>query len=352
MLTDGSGLTKGVFIYDFLAKDAGTYWIHSHDPGQYPKGLRAPFVVRDTQGDNDVLARYEQSYQDEKIVGLSDFWYNFWDAEDQYEGSPVAGDPCAFGVEVVPRAALFNDYLPGVTDHKQTEFEVLQSSTIQPFRTRFRFINMSSFSQFFVLFEQHSVTTVEVDGVLIDPTNQLTEGFTMAPGQRVSVIVKSMVSPGKNPYRILVSLDPSIAPSFPEKNASYCTLPNRATNLTMFTWGCLRYIGVTTEPCSAPPIPGDVAMLTYNYGGSPPLRPWFNKRLHVPWRDHTHTADAFPWNFDERTFRPLEKPGLKTITKDQLLAVQPGNVQWLRIRDMPVELDPKDRGFGTMNTEL
>jgi FtsP/CotA-like multicopper oxidase with cupredoxin domain len=38
--------TRNAFIYDFIASDEGTYWIHSHDPGQYPKGIRTPLIVK------------------------------------------------------------------------------------------------------------------------------------------------------------------------------------------------------------------------------------------------------------------------------------------------------------------
>lgn len=36
----------GSFTYDFPAKNAGTFWIHSHASGQYPKGLRSPLVIK------------------------------------------------------------------------------------------------------------------------------------------------------------------------------------------------------------------------------------------------------------------------------------------------------------------
>jgi len=107
-------------------------------------------------------------------------------------------------------AALFNDFVPNITDLKVTQFEVKPSTKGNTVRTRFRFINMSAFSQFFVRFEQHKVTTVEVDGVLINPDGQGTDGFTVAPGQRVSVVLESMTNPDpQNGYRILVALGKS-----------------------------------------------------------------------------------------------------------------------------------------------
>jgi iron transport multicopper oxidase len=47
--TNDSGVPPGAsFQYNFsLADQIGTYWIHSHIKGQYPNGLRAPFIIRD-----------------------------------------------------------------------------------------------------------------------------------------------------------------------------------------------------------------------------------------------------------------------------------------------------------------
>lgn len=66
-------MSDGKFVYDFLAKDSGTYWIHSHDPGQYPKGLRTPLIIQDTAGDNAKLQPKGQDYTEDIAVGLSDW---------------------------------------------------------------------------------------------------------------------------------------------------------------------------------------------------------------------------------------------------------------------------------------
>ncbi|KAK0627441.1 Cupredoxin [Immersiella caudata] len=342
------GVSNGEFIYDFLAEEAGTYWIHSHDPGQYPKGLRSPLIIQDTTGDNAKLKPHNQNYDYDMAVGLSDWWHDFWGAEEKYKASSRTGKPCNFGVEIVPGAALFNDYVPNITDLKVTQFEVQPSQDPNnPFRTRFRFINMSSFSQFFVKFEQHIVTTVEVDGILINPDGQETEGFTVAAGQRVSVVLESKTEPDpNNGYRILVALDPSLAPEN-VNDATNCLLPNFSSNLTIFTWGCLTYTGSPTT-CLTTDGTG-IDMFKYTPGGSPYRQNWFSKKLHVPWKAHTHTQDAFAWNFDERTFEPLDtQPNLK----GKLMSVRPGNIHWLKLKDMPVQLDPLDRGYGAMNEAL
>lgn len=49
------------------ADEAGTYWYHSHNMGQYVDGLRGALVVYDP---NDP---YAAEYDDEEIVSLSDW---------------------------------------------------------------------------------------------------------------------------------------------------------------------------------------------------------------------------------------------------------------------------------------
>ena len=47
--SDYSGIPAGQsFEYNFnVGEQTGTYWIHSHVKGQYPNGLRSPFIVLD-----------------------------------------------------------------------------------------------------------------------------------------------------------------------------------------------------------------------------------------------------------------------------------------------------------------
>jgi FtsP/CotA-like multicopper oxidase with cupredoxin domain len=68
-----SGVTNGkTFTYRFLADQEGTYWIHSHHGGQYPKGLRAPLVV---YNDDDPLnyGYSERANVQDEIITLSDW---------------------------------------------------------------------------------------------------------------------------------------------------------------------------------------------------------------------------------------------------------------------------------------
>ena len=64
-----NAFTDNKFTYTFLADKEGTYWIHSHSPGQYPKGVRAPLIVT-RDGDARDLG-YDSGL--EKTITLSDW---------------------------------------------------------------------------------------------------------------------------------------------------------------------------------------------------------------------------------------------------------------------------------------
>ena len=60
---------NATFFYRFVANKPGTYWIHSHDPGQYPKGLRTPFVVT-----NNAIDSKTYGYENDYAASVSD-WF-------------------------------------------------------------------------------------------------------------------------------------------------------------------------------------------------------------------------------------------------------------------------------------
>jgi len=135
---------------------------------------------------------------------------------------------------------------------------------------------------------------------------------------------------------------------------------NQDPKQTLITWGCIYYgddqSSVPNTVCGGQS-PGDqetTGLLTYKHLGTKRdyHRMDFNSKqvykLDVPWGSSTHTTLAYPWNFDEKTFRPLTKK----YSADQLMNIKPGNIIWLEIKDMKRMVDPKDRGFGSMNQEL
>ncbi|TKA61866.1 hypothetical protein B0A49_10885 [Cryomyces minteri] len=116
------------------------------------------------------------------------------------EGSPRPGllaryaDPTQnpTGGEPVPYSALLND-AQGI------------SLNVQPGKTYFlRTVNMAAFSQFYLHFDQHQLTIVEIDGVYTKP--QTVDSLYIANGQRYGVLLKTKPTASRN-YAFLGSMD-------------------------------------------------------------------------------------------------------------------------------------------------
>ena len=75
-----------------------------------------------------------------------------------------------------------------------------------------RIINMSNFAAFFVKFDQHAMTIIEVDGVYT--VAQKTDLVYLSDGQRMSVLITAKTSTAKN-YAFVGAMDPSMFDSVP-----------------------------------------------------------------------------------------------------------------------------------------
>ncbi|GAO51162.1 hypothetical protein G7K_5273-t1 [Saitoella complicata NRRL Y-17804] len=156
---------NGSFTYNFTVDQVGTYWIHSHAKGQYPDGLRSPFVIHaknETHG---------ASYDEDVTVPLSD-WYHtrIMDLNERFMS---LANPS--GAEPVPKSALMFD-----TQNATLSFEAGKTY-------RLRFVNMAAFAAFHVWIEGHTMRVIEVDGV--DTEEYETDGISLTAAQRVSVLV-------------------------------------------------------------------------------------------------------------------------------------------------------------------
>ena len=73
-LADESGIPPG-YMFDYkpnISDQVGTYWMHTHVPGQYPDGLRSPLIVRDPTPPNNY------TYQGEGMITVSDWVVILW----------------------------------------------------------------------------------------------------------------------------------------------------------------------------------------------------------------------------------------------------------------------------------
>ncbi|KAI1002996.1 Iron transport multicopper oxidase [Podosphaera aphanis] len=177
------------FTYNFTANQAGTYWYHSHYKGQYPDGLRAPFIITDP--DSPYKA------DEELVLSVSD-WYH----EEMKTLIPkFLAKTNPTGAEPVPQSALIND-----TQNL--------SIPVQPGKTYLvHLVNMGAFAGQYVWFEGHKMTIVEVDGVATDPAE--TERIYVSAAQRYSFLLTTKSDTSSN-YAFMASMDTDLFDVLPD----------------------------------------------------------------------------------------------------------------------------------------
>ncbi|MCJ1347443.1 hypothetical protein MMC31_005668 [Peltigera leucophlebia] len=181
------GLT---FKYDFEIKQPGTYWYHSHSPGQYPDGLRGALIV------NDPDSPYKGQYDEELVLTLSD-WYH-----DQMPGllKWFLSYANPTGAEPVPDSALMND---------TQNLKIL----IQPGKTyMFRVVNMAAFAAQYLWLEGHTMRIIEVDGIYTEPAEA--EQIYLTAAQRYSFLVTTKNDTSAN-FPIVGSMDQDLFDTVP-----------------------------------------------------------------------------------------------------------------------------------------
>jgi iron transport multicopper oxidase len=159
---------------------AGTYWYHSHDKGQYPDGLRAPFIISDPD--------FPYEYDEQFVLSVSD-WYH---EEMQLVIPKFINKANPTGAEPIPQSVLFND---------------TQNLTvpIQPGKTYlFQVVNIGAFAGQYIWFEGHNMTIVEVDGVYTDQAEA--EMIYVAAAQRCSFLITTKNETTAN-YAFVSSMD-------------------------------------------------------------------------------------------------------------------------------------------------
>jgi iron transport multicopper oxidase len=190
------------FTYKFWLDQAGTYWYHSHTGSQYPDGLRGAFIVKDK------VDPYAGQFDKEYLLTLSD-WYN-----DQV---PFLLDTVIFNKSNVqmqpplPAGGLINDGTGAL-------YKIEAGKSY-----KFRVINIAAFVGFFLKFEDHEVSVIEIDGVTVKKT--AAELIYLAPGMRYSVLVKAKASAPEKNFAIsaLIDMQPNWRAPLPNVPAIYLT---------------------------------------------------------------------------------------------------------------------------------
>ncbi|KAJ6263683.1 Laccase-1 [Drechslerella dactyloides] len=177
--------------YNFTVNQPGTYWYHSHVKGQYPDGIRAPFIVRDPKGP------YAGKYDEEVVIALSD-WY--------HDENPIlfsrflsVGNPT--GAEPVPNSALMNET-------QGMPFNVLPGKTYMV-----RMVNMAAFAAQYFWIEGHTMRIVEVDGEYTEEAEA--DMIYLTAAQRYSFLLTTKNDTSQN-FAIVGSMDQDLFDAVPD----------------------------------------------------------------------------------------------------------------------------------------
>ena len=162
-------------------QQTGTYWYHSHAQGQYGDGLRGALIIEDPNP--------PYHWDEEQVLALSD-WYH--DQMPDLIPTFLSPEQNPSGAEPIPYSAILND---GTT----TSFNLSPGKTYY-----FRIINMATFSQIFLNFEEHNMTIIEVDGVYTQPRE--VESLWIATAQRYGVLITAKDTATTN-YAFTAQLD-------------------------------------------------------------------------------------------------------------------------------------------------
>ena len=146
---------------------------------------------------NDPRSPYKNQYDEERVLSLSDWYHTQMPAliHEYQSTSNIAGS------EPVPNSAIMND-------ESNTKLKVAPGKTYLV-----RIINISAFAAFYLNFEGHQMTVVEIDGVYVDP--QDTNLIMVAAAQRYSVLIHAKSDANRN-FAFLgsVRLSSGLRPAF------------------------------------------------------------------------------------------------------------------------------------------
>lgn len=98
-------------------------------------------------------------------------------------------------IEPIPDSAIIND-------NATTSFAITPGKTYMV-----RIINVANFASFFVKFDQHEMTIIEVDGVYT--VAQKTDLIYLSDGQRMSVLITAKPNADKN-FAFVGAMDPAM----------------------------------------------------------------------------------------------------------------------------------------------
>lgn len=154
------------FLYEFEAKDAGTFWYHPHQRSfeQVGRGLHGPLIVEENESisvDRDIT----WTLDDWKLLPSAQIADDFADMHDVSHAGRIGN------------TVTINGSIP--------ETFPLQSGE----RIRLRLINAANARIFGLEFEAHDPKIIAIDGHPIIPHSPENNQIVLAPGMRTDVVI-------------------------------------------------------------------------------------------------------------------------------------------------------------------
>lgn len=173
------------FVYQFTAKQPGTYWFHPHTGTQLDRGLYAPLIVEDP--------REPLSYDDEWIVVLDDWLDGVSGTPEEKLAELRKGMMRGGGMHGMASSILlggdagdveYPNYL--LNGRTSADPQVYQAKPGQ--RVRIRLINAGGDTAFRVAIGGHRMKVTHTDGFPVAPFT--TDALLIAMGERYDVLVE------------------------------------------------------------------------------------------------------------------------------------------------------------------
>ena len=176
------------FLYEFTPPDAGTFWYHTHNRAweQLARGLHGVLIVEEK----------EPVVVDQDLVWVIDDW--LIDSKGKIkEASLGALHDWAHGGRM--------GNLLTVNGKSRPEFSVFKGE-----RIRLRLVNVANSRTMNLRFRDARPQAIAIDGQPIQPVRLQDNALTLAPGQRMDLILDMSLDPGQRTDMEFVSGDQSL----------------------------------------------------------------------------------------------------------------------------------------------
>ena len=205
----------GVFRYIFKAQPSGTFWYHSHVEGQRGDGLLGALIVREKTPEPSY--EYLCDLPDRHTLVLQDWWSQPFSDVLTVSYSAGSNFPTVVGeLPAIGSQPYSTSIIPDGSEHGTIPFHSalingkgkhrdvpLRKSRLATFKVdynksyRFRVIGGQMLFGFKLSIDQHKLTVISSDGLLIQPIREV-DYLIVYPGERYDFILTANGNPSKN----------------------------------------------------------------------------------------------------------------------------------------------------------